>query len=256
MLVDSLWDEIRRYLKEELRIVDYSVGVKYSYVIVEGEFGRAMGTAYFPLEDLTRGYSRVPKISILASMLSSTNIFERSLGTALLNSISQYLLWNSNHAEKLSINYGNIIEEIIQICKQNSKIAVIGNMVPLVSKLQEEGFKVLTFERNPRLRIRALPDSFAYRIIPEVDALIITGTTLINDTIDHLLALGRAAKIKALVGPTAAVYPGKALSSLTHIAALKIEDTKKVAEIIKLGGGRWDFAPYTKEYIIHIAKSK
>ncbi len=255
MLLDELWKEIST-LVPPLKIVDYAIGVKYSYAVVKGEHGRAMGTSYFPVEDLTRGCSRVPQISSLGAMLSSTNIFEKSLGIAILNAISQYLLWNMNHWKKFELSYRNIVDEVARICKSGRKIVVIGNMVPLVSRLKEMGFEVTVLERNPRFRYGAIPDIFGPRIIPHADALIITGTTLLNDTLDSILHLGKNAKIRALIGPTAAVYPTPSLSSLTHIASLKIQDMDRVVETIKLGGGRWDFTPYAREYIIYGVKGK
>jgi len=36
------------------------------------------------------------------------------------------------------------------------------------------------------------------------------------------------------------------------IASLKINNLEKAVEIIKCGGGRWDFTPYTKEYLIRL----
>jgi len=249
MLLDELSSEVLALAPQDLEVEDYAIGAKYAYVIVKGSKGRAMGTSYFPMEDMTRGYSRVPSFDILTSMLSSLNIFERSLGIAFLNAISQYLLWNMGYYRNFELYDGNIVEDVARLSK-GERIVVVGNMVPLVKKLEEKGFKVEVLERNPRFRYKALPDCMAPRIIPEADILIVTGTSMINDTIDNLISLGRNAKIRILVGPTAAVYPSILLNQFTHIASLKIEDLERVREIIKLGGGRWDFSPYAREYIV------
>ena len=255
MLVEKLWSETISKVNEEIKIVDYAIGAKYSYAIVEGKHGRAMGAAYVPLEDIGKGHSRVPKISIVESMLSSTNIFEKSLGVAILNALSQYLLWNMGKSKNFKITYENIIEEVAGMCK-GCKTVVVGNMVPVVSRLKEMGVDVVSLERNPKFRAGAMADIFAPRIVPEAEALIITGTTLINDTLDYILSLAERARVVALVGPSGSVYPSDILEGITHIAGLKIEDMEKVAEIIKLGGGRWDFSKYAKEYIIQTFREK
>jgi len=249
MLTETLWSEINSHIEEEIEIVDYTIGAKYSYAIVEGKYGKAMGTAYMPLEDIGKGHSRTPKISIVESMLSSTNIFEKSLGVAILNAVSQYILWNMEKHKNFKVVYENIIEKVSRMCK-DCKVAVVGNMVPLVAKLKERGIDVTVIERNPRFRAGAMADIFAPRIVPEAEALIVSGTTLINDTLDYILSLAERAKVIALVGPSSSVYPSDILGGVTHIGGLKIEDMKKVAEIIKLGGGRWDFSKYAREYII------
>ena len=255
MLVEKLWSETISYIDEEIEIVDYAIGAKYSYAIVEGKHGRAMGTAYVPLEDIEKGHSRVPKISVVGSMLSSTNIFEKSLGVAVLNAVSQYLLWNMGKGKNFKITYENIIEKVAKMCK-GCKTVVVGNMVPVVSRLKEMGMDVVALERNPRFRAGALADIFAPRIVPEAEVLIVSGTTLVNDTLDYILSLAERARIMALVGPSGSVYPSDILEGITHIAGLKIEDMDKVAEIIKLGGGRWDFSKYAKEYIIQTFREK
>ncbi len=256
MLAEELWQEISAKVGEELELEDYMIGAKYSYAIVSGERGKAIGTSYLPLEDISRGFSRKPRFSEVGSMLSSTNIFEKSLGVAILNAVSQYLLWHCGKYVNFDISYGNMVNELAALCRGNAKIVMVGNMGPVASRLRERSYDVTVLERNPRFRRDALADIFAPRVIPQADALIVTGTTLINDTLGYVLSLARRAKLIALVGPTASIYPTQQLRGITHIAALKIENIDKVAEIIRLGGGRWDFGKYAKEYIIHIAKSK
>ena len=209
------------------------------------------GTAYMPLEDIGRGHSRTPSISIVESMLSSLNIFEKSLVVAILNAVSQYLLWNMGKYKNFKITYENIIEKVADMCK-GCKAVVVGNMVPVVSRLKEMGIDVVVLERNPRFRGGAMADIFAPRIVPEAEVLIISGTTLINNSLDYILSLAERAKVIALVGPSSSVYPSDILGGVTHMAGLKIEDMEKVAEIIKLGGGRWDFSKYVREYIIQL----
>ena len=235
--------------KKGLKIYEYSIGAKYSYAIVKGKRGYAMGTAYLPLEDISRGFCRSLSLDNLQSMIASLNMQEKSLGIAVINAISQYLLWNINEY-KGDIEYGNLIDCVKECCP-DGKIAVVGNMVPLVKKLQEER-EVWVLERNPKLRINAYPDSLAPRILPKADTVIITGATLVNDTIDYILSLSKRAKLKILVGPTAALYPEWIKGYVDVIASLKIDNLEKVVEIIKCGGGRWDFTPYAREYIIRL----
>ncbi len=252
-----LIDEVTEYVlsrKISYQILDYTIGAKYSYVIVKGPYGSAMGTAYMPQEDLTRGVSRVPSISSLSEMLSSINILERSLGIALLNAISQYLLWNEGDFKKYRMFEKNLVEYIPEICQDCRKLVIIGNMVPLVRKLQEKGFEVTVLERNPRFRGGALPDIMAPRVVPQAEGVIITGTAFINDTVDYILSLARNAEIRILVGPSGAIHPEPLLRYFTHVASLKIIDEKNACKTIKLGGGRWDFTPYAREYIVERKK--
>ncbi len=249
MIVEEIWEEISKMVDEELLVRDFAVGVKYSYVIIEGKNGQAMGTAYMPSEDVTRGYSRIPNFDNIKPMLTSTNIMEKSLGMAFLNAVSQYLLWNMNMQKNLPINYSNITDFILDT---NPKNVVIGNMRPVVNRLAEFGVKTTVLERNPRMRYNALPDCFASRVLPAAETVVITGAVLVNDTVDYILSQLKNARHIILVGPTAGIYPARCLYGITHIASLRIENIEKSAKIIRLGGGRWDFSQYTTEYIITI----
>ena len=47
MLAEKLWSEIISSVEEEIEIADYAIGAKYSYAIVEGKYGRAMGDCLY-----------------------------------------------------------------------------------------------------------------------------------------------------------------------------------------------------------------
>lgn len=230
-------------IKRGLKIEDYMVGLKYSYAIVSGPKGREMGVAYMPVEDMSRGFARRPKIEKLPSMIDSTNMQEKSLGIALINAISQYILWLED--ENRSIQHENIVDYIPGCCPEGN-VVVVGNMVPLVRNLSER-IKVTVVERSPKLRFGAHSDSLAPRLLSRADVAIITGATLVNDSIDHILNLVKGKKF--LVGPTAGVYPPWLKGKVDLVAGTRITDIEKTKEIIKGGGGRWDFSDYCDEYI-------
>ncbi len=244
MLVDLLADRVMEFAKKEhLVFEDFAVGLKYSYVIVKGPKGREMGVAYMPVEDLSRGFADEPRANNLREMVSSTNMQSKSLGIAAINAISQYILWKVDMPK--NVRYRNIVEHIPECCPEG-RVVVVGNMVPLVKNLKEK-MDVVVLERNPKLRFNAYPDSLAARVIPEADVVIITGATLVNDSIDTILSLTGGRKF--LVGPTAGVHPSWLNGKIDLIAGTRIKDIEKTRKIIKMGGGRWDFAPFCEEYI-------
>ncbi len=249
MIIDTLaLKALETAKKNKLILVDYGIGPKYSYAVVEGSYGTAMGTAYFPAEDLCPGTANEVSIANLPELASVPNVQSRSIAVSLINAISQYVLWNYGDADGMEVIKNNLIETVEKCCS-GSKIAVVGNMVPLVKKLREK-YDVRVLERNPKLRIRAFPDCFAPRIIPDSDVVIITGTTFVNDTIDYVLQLSKDAEMRMLVGPTAGMHPLWLSEYIDIVASLRIVDIDKTAEVIRKGGGRWDFTPYTEDYII------
>ena len=127
---------------------------------------------------------------------------------------------------------------------------VIGNMVPLVRKIEKITDNIYTFERNPLLRLdNAMPDYLEYRYLEQADAVIITGVTLLNDTIDPILKYVPEAALKIIVGPTAQMLPSILLKKFDMVASLRVDDIEKVADVIKRGGGRWSYSRYCSDYI-------
>lgn len=52
------------------------------------------------------------------------------------------------------------------------------------------------------------PDEDAGQVLPGADVVLITGTTLLNDTLENLLTLCHPnARVVVVVGPTAGLYP-------------------------------------------------
>ena len=241
MFIDSVATAIK---EQKVKVIDFALGPRYGYVEIEKQGMRNLGVAYFPSEDMSRGMANIPSIEKIPEFVASDNVFHKTLGIAMINAISQQLIWSEN----LKIEFENLVGYIANVC-HGEKIGVIGNMVPLVQKLEKK-FEVYVFERNPRFRYGVYPDTMESRYLPKVDAVIISGTTLVNDTFDTVIALSHNARFKALVGPTAGVHP-KFLRGLVNIVAgMRINDIDKVKQIVKLGGGRWDFSEYCSEYVV------
>ena len=247
-------------LVDDVEIVDWLIGVKYSISIAMRRGITEAGIAIVPLEDVY-GMDMVKKPPLkenLVDMVSSFNILEKSLGVSALNALSQYLLWVKGYVKDYKVEYKKSLLDIVDdiVSRRDDLIVVVGNMVPLVRKLEEKGYHVLVFERNPTLRLKGgLPDCLEYRMLKEADIVIVTGATLVNDTVDLVLDVTRKAYTRILVGPTASIYPELFLKrGFTFIAGTRIIDPYKAIDIIRLGGGRWDLDPLFRSYIVYSNK--
>ncbi len=240
-------------LNEEFRLIDMCIGVRYSYVVIEGSRGRSLGLAFTPLEDLWGSHVEIPStlsIDSVCSLISSVNPLEKVLGIALLNAISQYIMWCRGFLGGIKIVEMNLIDHIAKISEE--PVVIVGNMVPIVRKLRELGFrKVHVLERNPCMRCGySLSDSLAPRVVPNAKTIIVTGASLVNDTIDYILELAHSAENIALVGPTAGIHPESLRGSRVNVvASLRPIEIDKICSVIKLGGGRWDYSKYCRDYI-------
>ncbi len=261
MILDSLKSRCEEMLRKgpELVIEDAAVCHPYTYVIVKDPEGkRALGACLTPLLEMSNREvwqpPRFPEGGQAAEalkMANSIHMVERVLGIATLNAISQYFL----DLEKLS---SGLIEDIVYLIKKElrkgSKVAVVGYMTPLVNELRSLGYDVIVFERDRSARRDALSDCLEPRLLPQADAVIISGATLLNDTLDKVLEYSKNAKMRALIGSTAQAHPDILKGTgLTHVASVRVIDIDEVRKAIKLTAWRDAFfGKYVRSYTIRL----
>lgn len=259
MLIDRVAMWVSKQLERvgaPLKVVEYGVGVMYSYVLVECGGEEHLGVALTPLEDLAgvrvMPVRRVNSVAEALSLVSSLNPLEKSVGVAAVNAASSYLLWGAGQYRELDVEVGvDIVSAVPRVA--SGKVLVVGHMGPLVRALKERGaLEVHVVERCAAMRCRgALSDSALPRLAPEVDTLVVTGATLVNDTLDHILSLRKAGSTLVLVGPTAGAHPTPLFAEgVDAIASMRAVRVSAVLDVIKRGGGRWAFTEFCEQYVV------
>jgi len=158
----------------------------------------------------------------LAEYARSESLLEASIGMATINS-----LMDINESKCVEKNALDIIIE-----KGTGKnVAVVGHF-PWIQKLKGKVQNLWVLEQ--RIREGDLPASEAYRILPECDVVGITGTSLINHTLEGLLALCEKAFV-VLIGPTSPLTPVLFDHGIAAICGVKATDAGKVVRSISEG---------------------
>lgn len=165
-----------------------------------------------------------------------------------LNALSQLAI--KRNKEKYVITEDDFIDHVK--VKKDDTVVLVGYIHPFIPRIKKKCQKLYIIERNPRLRgLNALPEVAADEIIPTADVVIITGTTLANGTIDHLLDLSKNAREKSLAGPTASVFPDPLFEhGVTLIRCIQVTDSEKIMQIISEGGGTPSFGVACKRIVI------
>jgi uncharacterized protein (DUF4213/DUF364 family) len=82
----------------------------------------------------------------------------------------------------------------------------------------------------------------APEVVPEADVLIITGTTLANDTLGDLIALAKPSARIVVVGPTVTMIPDAFFERGCHIlGGIKVTDADAFLDILSEGGSGYHF---------------
>jgi len=126
-------------------------------------------------------------------------------------------------------------------------------MPPVVKALKEQGFEVYVFERSPKISDReTFSDSLEYVLLPQMDAVIVSGPSLANGTLEMILERSKNAELIALTGPSAQVHPGLIRGTgVTHLASMKVLNVERALIKLKLGCFR-GFEKANRKYTIKI----
>ena len=131
----------------------------------------------------------------LAHLAYSQSILEAAIGMATMNSL-------------LEIEEDSCIElnaaELIKEKGRDKRVAIVGHF-PFIPKVREIAREVWVIEKNPKEG--DLDETEADNLIPQADVVAITGTSLTNHTLDHLLELCSPGAYVILLGDTAPLSP-------------------------------------------------
>ncbi|MGQ9508986.1 MAG: Rossmann-like domain-containing protein [Thermodesulfobacteriota bacterium] len=158
----------------------------------------------------------------LAQYAKSDSLLEASIGMATINSLIE--IDESKCMEKNAF-------DIILEKGEGKNVGIVGHF-PWIPKLRERIKNLWVLEQ--RLRDGDLPASDADRILPQCDVVGITGTSLINHTLEGLLKLCKKAFI-VLIGPTSPLSPVLFDHGINAICGSKVTDPNRVILSISQG---------------------
>ncbi|MFP4005686.1 MAG: Rossmann-like domain-containing protein [Candidatus Hadarchaeia archaeon] len=243
MIIDELLDCIKDELgKREVK--DVRIGLSYTGVLLDND---SLGLAYSFSQETNRCCEVTDSAGNLegdawnlAKMAGNSQAVDSSIGVATINAVM-----NRNPEG----DEGDLLD--FMELNEGDKIGMVGWFGPLVDELSND-FDLYIFERNPRDR-DVYPDWAAERILPDMDACIITGTSVVNETIDRLLELSSDAREVAVLGPTTPLSESVfGEHGATLLGGMVVEDVDKALKIISQGGGTRKLGTVSKKVTIDI----
>lgn len=216
------------------RVAALVIGIGYTAVATEDG---AVGLSYTWFGDKTccsfmRGWDDAEgaPASDLLDRLLSNDAFERSVGMATANAL--------NHEAALDLpSDAGPAGALIRVLglERGSCVAMVGYFPPVVRELRELGTELEVIDEA-----RGMGDQrvFRERLGDWADALIMTSTTLLNDSAEDLLGCAGAGLRAAFLGPTTPLAPA-AFSHLPVdvLAGMAPVDTAKTLRAVRHGAG-------------------
>ena len=179
---------------------------------------------------------------------------QRALGIAVLNALSS-TFWRDNHPADYNLKMGvDPVEN--KIISDDANVVVIGALVPYIRMLKKRGRPFHILEKDPRtLKADEMPyfcpQEKARECIASADLLIITGTTLINNTLEDILCQIQIGAEAVLVGPTASMLPEAFFRrGIKAIGGITVTDPDKLLDTLSEAGSGYHFYGKSAERLV------
>jgi len=177
---------------------------------------------------------------------------------ATLNALSQLIVESGNGTE-----YEIIIErdgfDLLEI-QSYETVSLIGAFGPYIRRLKEIGNPFFIIEKNSQtLRLDEMkyfkPESEMREALEKSRVIIMTGTAIVNHTIDHILSLLKNEIRVGIIGPTASIVPDAFFKrGVDVMAGVKILDPNLMIKILKQGGSAYHLLQRCSQKIAFMKK--
>jgi uncharacterized protein (DUF4213/DUF364 family) len=214
-------------------VVDVRIGLGYTAVQLES--GQA-GVAWTPKSDApccthfqqAGTLKGRPAMELLGFLADEKSSLARAVGlataNALLASLPRPAIWREEIISTLEIT-------------TDDRVAMVGYFGPVVSHLRKIGCTLDIIELNPHRGETITPEQ-GQEALSRCSVAILTGTSLINGTLDELLAALGNPRAAVLLGPSSPLCPEVfAETRITHLAGARVTNAEAVLQIVSEGGG-------------------
>ncbi len=183
---------------------------------------------------------------------------QKALGIAVLNALSA-ACWKKCPPADYELLKGVDPVENMTI-PDDATVVVVGALVPYIRMLKQRGRLFHILEKDTRtLKAEEMqyfcPEEKAGECIASADLLIITGTTLINNTLESILSRKKDSAKAILVGPTASMLPDAFFCrGVTSIGGIVVTDADKLLDTLSEAGSGYHFYGKSAERLVIVKK--
>ncbi len=216
----------------------------------------APGDICCPLDTHRVAFRRIagrPAAEVMRDALSDNGL-TRAVGIAALNALADLCWQRRPHPEAVLIPGADAFGA--SDIGAGDRVVLVGAFIPFLKELKRRGQPYLVLERSPAmLKPEELPcyrpAEQAAEIVPAADVLLITGSTLLTDTLEDLLALARPDARVTVLGPTVGLLPDAFLARGADVlGSVRITDPDDFLDLLAEGGAAPHFLGACAEKIV------
>jgi len=222
----NILDELLNTLKDDAPVRSILVGAHWTVVC-----SRSCGLASTLMANRPHPPTRVREAGSLhrktarelAGYATSDDLLEASIGVAALNSLLEV-----REDRSVEINAFDVLARE----GQGRSVALIGHF-PFIPKLRPLVVRLWVIEQHPA--DDEYPPEAADDLIPQADVVAVTGSSLINHTLDGLLAACRPGAIVMVLGPSTPLSPILFEHGVTILSGSRVVDEYAVLRTVGQG---------------------
>jgi uncharacterized protein (DUF4213/DUF364 family) len=178
----------------------------------------------------------------------------RAVGVATMNALAD-MCWEHRATRGVELRIGVDAYDAAGI-QPGENVVVVGAFVPFLKSLKRARQQFTVLEMDPAT---LKPDELPYfrpadeadAVLPSADVVLITGTTLVNETLEHLLALCRPAARVVVVGPTVGLLPDAFLRrGVDVLGGIRVTAPDAFLDVLAEGGSGYHFFGRSAEKVV------
>ncbi len=187
------------------------------------------------------------------------NVLKSAVGIATLNGLSRYIIESGNERDYELVKDEDGFD-LLNI-QPYETVSLVGAFGPYIRRLKSMGTPFYIIEKN-RQTLR--PDEMKYfkpesemkTALENSQVVIITGTAIVNHTIDAVLSWISNGKRTAIIGPTASMLPDAFFNrGVNVLAGVRILNADLMLKILQQGGSAYHLLKECSQKIAFIKKS-
>ena len=195
----------------------------------------------------------------LLKEVAATSGIRRAIGIATMNALAS-MCWERRAIPEVELQIGVDAYDAAGI-HPDQNVVVVGAFVPFLKALKQAGQRWTVLEMDPAtLKGEELAHfrhaSEAPAVVPDADVVLITGTTLLNDTIEGLVALCRPDARVVVVGPTVGLFPVAFLRrDVDVMGGIQVTAPDAFLDMLAEGGSGYHFFGKSAEKVVLVRRN-
>lgn len=268
-VADILGRDLELIAVERAVIGLFFTGVKLAGIAADGSVAGSCATprdaipgdVCCPVTARAAGYQALagrPAAELMRDAVSANGL-RRAVGIATLNALAE-LCWRRRPHPDVDLLPGADAFAAAAL-RGKEQVVLVGAFIPFLKELKRRGQPYLVLEQNPAmLKPEEMPfyrpAAQAREIVPNADVLLVTGATLLNDTLEDLLAWARPEARVTVVGPTVGMLPDAFLARGADVlGTLRITQPDAFLDLLAEGGSAPHFLGGCAEKLVLTRKA-